>query len=174
MLRGVNKSSVPDTGTRFIDIPKSRLFQVVKDASCDMFSADGVLARDQVLADMSGRFSVRERADSGSGNRRHLHDSQSLILCANQERFTQAAFPCPPGRGPIEGLLVLGLQPVLDLRFPCPPGRGPIEGLRDGGCGGLRGLFPCPPGRGPIEGSSLRRRRRFRRNISVPPGARPH
>ena len=102
MLRGVTGSSVPATGTRFIDILKPQSLRIEEDASGDMFPAEGVLARDQVLADISGRFSVRESADSGSSNRHHSHDSQPLTLRANQERLTQEAFPCPPGRGPIE------------------------------------------------------------------------
>ena len=102
MLRGMTGSSVPATGTLVFDIPKPQSLCVVKDASGGMMSADGVIARDQVMADISGRFSVRESTDSGSGKRLHSHDSQSLTLHANREQFTPGAFPCPPGRGPIE------------------------------------------------------------------------
>ena len=102
MLRGVNGRRVPVTGALIFDIPKSDLLHVVKDASGGMLPADGVPARDQVLAGICGRFPLRESADSSSNNRHHSHDSQRLILRSHKEQFTQDAIPRPPGRGPIE------------------------------------------------------------------------
>ena len=126
MLRGVNNSTVPVAGTWFIDIPKPQSLRVVKAASGDMMSADGVLARDQVPTDVNGPFSARESTDSGSSNRDHSHGSQPLTLRANQERFTQDDFPCPAGRGPIEASFSTRTS-NHSATFPCPAGRGPIE-----------------------------------------------
>ena len=105
MLRGVNGRRVPVTGALIFDIPKSDLLHVVKDASGGMLPADGVPARDQVLAGICGRFPLRESADSSSNNRHHSHDSQRLILRSHKEQFTQDVIPRRPGRGPIEALL---------------------------------------------------------------------
>ena len=99
MLRGVIESSIPVTGTLVFDIPKPRSLRGVKDASGGMMSADGLFARDQVRADISGRFSVRESADSGSRNRHLSHDSQPLTLRTHQEQLTQED-SVPPGARP--------------------------------------------------------------------------
>ena len=56
MLRGLTGRRVPVTGALIFDIPKSDLLHVVKDASGGMLPADGVPARDQVLAGICGRF----------------------------------------------------------------------------------------------------------------------
>ncbi len=100
MLRGVIGLSVSVTGTLVFDNFKMQLLRVTKGASGDMLSAHRMLARDQVLAEISGRFSLRESADSGSNNRRHSHDSQPLILRAHKRAVYTISNSVPPGARP--------------------------------------------------------------------------
>ena len=102
MLRGVTNSSVPVTGTRFIDILKPQSLCVVKDASGDITPADDVFARDQGSAGIGGSFSAPEVVDAGSVARQHAHGSLRRILRVRHEQVRQSDSPRSPDRGPIE------------------------------------------------------------------------
>lgn len=102
MLRGVNQSSFPVTGTRFIDILRLQSLRVVKGASGDMVPALAVLARDQRLAGIRDRRAARRFADFVPAFRHQHNDSRARALRVRIVRFTYELYPRSSDRGPIE------------------------------------------------------------------------
>lgn len=100
MLRGVTGLIVPDSGALVFDIPKPQSLLVVKDASGGMMSADRGIARDQVMADITGRFSVRERTDSGFQKPSSFARLAAPYLARSSRAVYTRALSVPPGARP--------------------------------------------------------------------------